>query len=353
MATHALRAPLPAVLPAKSRWIESPAFDLGFFVLSPILTLPIVFASMFQVRLLPALGFLLAFAHYLSTVAFFFWQENRPHHRQRWLAFFGGPALITLTFCLLLVFRVPLVIQVVIFFWNVFHVARQSNGIMSIYRHANGATDQDGRVIAGQAILSANLWFSLWNIESHAEVMPVLGFVSPRLASLLFVASGVLAAFCFARLLLSLAARVRAGAPPRLPELLILATGFTLFHPFLWLADSGGATFAMLLPHYVQYLGIVWLVHRRRFSGAKGSGEGGLLPSLSRSTPFLVLVLLCVTVGLLFAKKAATVVGAAHHFEAFYLLVALVHFYLDGLFWAFKNPHVRTTLGPWLVRREA
>ena len=44
--------------------------------------------------------------------------------------------------------------------------------------------------------------------------------------------------------------------------------------------------------------------------------------------------------------------GHLAYFETFYLLIALEHFYLDGLIWSFKQPHVRQTIGRVLqVRR--
>jgi hypothetical protein len=32
----------------------------------------------------------------------------------------------------------------------------------------------------------------------------------------------------------------------------------------------------MLLPHYVQYMALVWLLHRRKFGNAKRRGPGGI-----------------------------------------------------------------------------
>ena len=334
----------------RGRWIESPLFDLTFFVLGPVLTLLIVWGSLLNMRFAAYLGFLLAFSHYLSTLSFFAWDENRPRHRARWLAFYGGPFFITAAFCLLLVYRVPIVIQFVLFFWNVFHVSRQSCGLASLYRHRNGVTAAGQRSATNAALLAMNFWFCLWNIESHPEVIPVFAFIGPDFARRLWIAAGVLALAMLARLLWTLAARARAGQPPSGPELLILTTGIALFHPFLWLADSGGATFSMLLPHYVQYLGIVWLLHRRKFAeGSEGSPPQRVLQRLSTSTPLWISTLLSAALGLLVLKVTAHRVGHAAAFESFYLLVAMVHFYLDGLFWAFSDPHVRRTMAPYLT----
>lgn len=334
----------------RAAWIESAPFDLTFFVLSPLLTLPIVFASLYGVRLVPALGFLLAFAHYLTTFTFYLWDDNREVHRARWAAFFAGPLAITAVFVVLVGAGVPLVIQFVIFFWNVFHVARQSCGIVSLYRHRAGVFDPAQKTVANGAILLVSVWLSLWNIETHHEVFPLLTAVHPRLPVLLWAGCGLAATLALARLAQALRVRAREGLAPALPELAILGTGLALFHPFLWLPDSGGATFAMLLPHYVQYLGLVWLLHRRRFAEATGSAPQRLLHHLARRPAVLVGALGSVTVSFLLLKLGLRDIGQESYFESFYLLLALVHFYLDGLFWAFRDPHVRRTIGPWLTR---
>lgn len=350
MASQALTAtPSASLRPAGARWIQSPRFDLCFFVLSPILTLPIVFTSLWNVPYFPFLGFLLAFAHYLSTTSFLLWDENRPYHRARWVAYYGGPALMTLAYGAIVAMGVPLVIQFVLFFWNVFHVARQSGGLASLYRRAGGALDQSHRRTANAALLGMNFWFCLWNIQTHHEVMPVLEFVGgPAFAGLLWAAAGAVGLYCLAQLLVSLYRRRGTEQAATLPELLILATGIGLYHPFLWLEDSGGATWAMLLPHYIQYLGIVWLLHRRKFPRIEGSRVQRLLLGATHTTPRLLITLAVVTLALGAAKVQFHYAGHGASFENFYLLVALLHFYMDGLVWAFRDPHVRKSIGPYL-----
>ena len=36
---------------------------------------------------------------------------------------------------------------------------------------------------------------------------------------------------------------------------------------------------------------------------------------------------------------------------AVYVLIAFEHYYLDGLIWSFRRPHVRETMLPFLLRR--
>ena len=52
-------------------------------------------------------------------------------------------------------------------------------------------------------------------------------------------------------------------------------------------------------------------------------------------------------------RGAMGAAGYEWHFESLYLLIALLHFYLDGLIWSFRRPHVRQTMGSYLFRRAA
>jgi len=343
-------AVLGARRPEPHEWIESPGFDLAFFILAPLVTLPLVYGALYVHNAFALVGFVLAFAHYLSSFAFYFWDENQARNRERWLAFFAGPALITVTFCALVFFRVPFVIQVVLFFWNAVHVARQSCGILSIYRHRAGVSDPGQKQAANAAILATSLWFCLWNIQTHQEVEPVLAAISPRLPFVLWLGAGTVAVAAVGRAVLAFHRRAAAGKPAGLPEIGLFVASLALFHPYLWIPDSGRATFAMLLPHYVQYLALIWLVHRRKFREAVGSRAQVYLHRVSANNFALVLALAAAGLGFFAAKELLTRVGYLALFESAYLLLAFVHFYVDGLYWAFRDPHVRRSLGPYLMQ---
>jgi hypothetical protein len=342
----------PVASPSR-RWIQSPAFDLAFIVLSPLVVLPIILIELGGIPWIAILGFALAFAHYFSTFTFYFWDDNREHHRARWLAFFAGPLILTAVYLGLVRLAYFWLISVLVITWNTYHVARQSCGLLSIYRHRAGVSDPRQKVVANAAILSANVWFALWNIESHQDVYPLLTAVYPGFPLALWVVAGLVAVVFACRLAVALWRRAHAGAAPHLPELAFIGTSIGLFHPYLWLPDSGGATYAMLLAHYVQYLGLVWLLHRRRFPKPVGSRPQVLLQRLSSNTPLLVNVLLGATLSVWGVKWVANYSGHGQMFEVFYLLVAFLHFYLDALFWAFRDPHVRRSLAPYLMRGAA
>jgi hypothetical protein len=331
------------------RWIESAPFDLSFLILAPLLTLPLALGALYLHNGFALAGLVLAFAHYASSFAFYFWDENRPHHRRRWAAFYAGPLLIAATLCLLLLYRVPLVVQVALFFWNAVHVARQSCGILSLYRHRAGVTDPRQKQAANTAILAVNLWLCLWNIETHVEVRRVLTALSPRLPDLVWLGCGALAAAALARAVIAFRERAAEGRSAGLPELGLFVSSLALFHPYLWIADSGRATFAMLLPHYVQYLALVWLLQRRKLRATQGSPAQELLRRVSGNTIGLIVTLAGVGLGGFAFKELLARAGHVQVFDALFLLLAFVHFYVDGLFWAFRDPHVRRSIGPYLV----
>src|SRR5205085_12535980 len=113
---------------------------------------------------------------------------------------------------------------------------------------------------------------------------------------------------------------------------------------------SGYATLAMLLPHYVQYLTLVWLLHRPKF-GEVNDGAPLLLRKMSVSLHIQIPAFLAFAAFIYLLRDFTVGAGHEPYFEIMYLFVALEHFYLDGLIWSFRRPHVRQTMLPFLVRR--
>ena len=235
----------------------------------------------------------------------------------------------------------PFVIQVVLFFWNAVHVGRQSCGILSIYRHRAGVADPGQKQAANAAILATNLWFCLWNIETHQEVEPVLAAISPRLPFLLWLALVGYLAWCERRWLARIVATV--------PELRAALVGFAVLAVLGYaLNDSGIAIPAVMLT--VLNATLIWLVHRRKFRVAVRSRAEAYLHRVSANNTGLVLALAASGLVFFAAKELLARVGYLALFESAYLLLAFVHFYVDGLYWAFRDPHVRRSLGPYLMQ---
>lgn len=335
---------------ARAGWIQSPGFDIFLLILAPLSTLPLIAGLYFRIPLLAiGGGMTLAFAHYASTIPFYFWDDSRQYHRARWIAFYAGPAILAAVYFALIGLQVPYAIQFALFFWNTFHVARQNCGILSIYRQRARVSDPAQKNAANSAILASSVFLAVWNIDTHKEVSALFGLVSSGLTEFVKLAAGVVATTFICRLAIALRRRAE---PIGLPEGLFLLSSLAFFYPYLFIRDSEVATFAMLLPHYVQYMTLVWLLHRRKF-GATAEGAPAMLRRASARLSLLLPLLFVVGFSFYVMKIYSDRHGYAYAFETLYLFIAFQHFYLDGLIWSFKRPHVRQTIGTFLLRRPA
>jgi hypothetical protein len=334
----------------RSGWIQSLGFDFFLLIFAPLVALPIMAGIYLRIPILAIGGFLtLAFAHYFSTITFYFWKENREYYRARWLAFFAGPIIILIAITGMLISGVPLIIPFIVFFWNTWHVARQNCGILSIYRSCAGVSDQSQKPVANRAIIAVSTFLAVWNIDTHPEVAAMFGLLSNDLSWFVKVAAGGVAALFSIQLAIAL---LRREQPIGIPEGLFLTASLSFFYPYLFLRNSETATIAMLVPHYVQYLALVWLLHRRKF-GRASDGVPRIIRSVSANIYLLVPMLLVIGFSFYLLRDMSTDLGYGNLFAGLYLLIALQHFYLDGLIWSFRRKHVRETILPFLLGRRS
>jgi hypothetical protein len=329
-------------------WIRSPLFDLGLFTLSPLAGLAVILpalASPKGIHVWIAATYLIAIPHYVSSFSFYMGDQNLAYYRTRRLAFFAGPVLILLAVMGLRLTRVDALVQSALYTWNVYHVSMQSVGILALYRRLNGGSPGEGG-FARIAILGINASLAFLHIDRFPAIYDnLVGIHFP-----VWIISPVcicVALVAFAFYLNSLRARkTRMGRG----ELAFLISSLLLFHPYLWVRELNIATYGMLMGHFLQYLGIVWLLNRRKYSVAEGSGHQRLLSAISRNTPLLVASL--VSVGLVFyALRVSTdLLRISLSYTIIWNSLSLVHFYLDGFLWHFKDPFVRVSVGPYLVR---
>jgi len=329
-------------------WIQSPGYDFAFIVLSPIVgTLAVLWTLSLPGGgvVVIAVTFLLAIPHYMSSFSFFLGDENRRYYNDHALLFYGGPAAIAIAVLLLRGTGAHTPVMVTMFVWNIYHVGRQSHGILSIYRRLNnGATDE--RAVAMVAILSVNATMALWFADRFTPLYGVLKSVHPLVPWLVPAAIMPIALSSLGVLIYRLSKRARRI---QLPEGAFLLTSLLLFHPYLWVRDAGLATMGMLIGHFFQYLAIVWLLNHRKYQRSEGSASQRLL-AIASSSPGTVIITICVIGLVIFgAERMTAFVGAGMAYIIAFNALSLTHFYLDGLIWAFRNPFVRQSIGPYLM----
>ena len=321
-------------------WIQSPLFDLTFLILSPLAGLALMFAApVAGPGLTLAAAALVGGPHYLASYSFYFWDDTAQYHRRRWVAYFIIPVLIAGFVGLVVLFRVPVVIVVLIYFWNAYHVSRQSCGILSIYRHRAGVFDSRQKSVNNAAIITTNLAMALAHTDWYPSLHRFLSIPSPSFPLVLSQVVMVAAAISLVRLAVSMFYRYRGGNAPRPAELSFLVSSLLLFHPYLWVRDADLATLGMLLGHFIQYLGIVWLLNSRKLATGQGSSAQRRLSRLWRDPKVLLPAFLIAGLVFLVLQLQAMAIS---------ITLVLLHFYLDGLFWAFNRPEVRNSMGPYL-----
>jgi hypothetical protein len=319
------------------------------FVLSPLAGLLIILVDHWS-RWGRATGvlavYLVGIPHYLSTFTFYLADQNRAYYRMRWTAFFLGPLVIFAIVLGLRLLAVENIVQAIIFTWNIYHVSLQSSGVLSLYRRLNSG-EQNEKRWAQLTILFVNATMTFWNIKYFPPLYEILSRIhssAPTVLRYVFLASALVASSGYAFQL------SKRRHTMRLPEIAFLLSSLALFHPYLWVKDYAMATIATLIGHFIQYLGVLWLLNRRKYGqGTSGSIAQQWLIRLSSSPRLLLVSLLSLGGFFLLIDRGSRLVGMYLTYIIVWNSLVLIHFYVDGLVWAFKDSFVRKTVGPYLA----
>jgi len=338
---------LPAA-PSIRGWIDSPAFDMAFLILSPLAGLFVLWAN-FNLPggtlVVVAATYFIGIPHYLSSFTFYLGDDTLAYYRSRRVAFFIGPMVIFAVVVALRALHLDRPVQSTMYVWNIWHVSLQSAGILSLYRRLNGGDPRE-RPVAHLAILSVNATLAFWYIDRFPPLYELLLRIHP-------LAPWSLRALCLPLAIASLAVLAyRVAQRPRpmaVSEWTFLASSLVLFHPYLWVRDANLATFGMLMGHFIQYLAIVWLLHRRKYAGSTGSAHERLLGRVSARPALLLSAIVAMGLAFYAFNQGAGLLGAPMVYVVAWNALTLIHFYLDGLIWAFKQPFVRQAFGPYLT----
>lgn len=351
MTAHALPHPAPARSETGDElrgWIHTRGYDLAWFTLSPLAGL---FALWANARLpggayvVLAATYFVGIPHYLSSFTFYLGDQNLSHARAHRAAFVLGPIAILAATVALRLTGHDAPVQATMFVWNIYHVSLQSAGILSLYRRLNGGP-ADERPVAHLAILAVNATCAFWFPDRFPPLYDLLARIHPLAPWALRGVALPVAVGSLAVLGYRLLSRPR---PVSLPETSFLASSLLLFHPYLWVKDSNLATFGMLMGHFIQYLAIVWLFNRRKYAHSAGSTRQRLLGQVSANPRLLTFAMLSAGLTFYLFNRLAEGLGAPMTYIIAWNALTLVHFYLDGLIWAFRRPYVRETVGPYLT----
>lgn len=320
-------------------YVVSRGFDLAFFVLPPLATIAFLLAQ----RLLPdqaSVGLwwlvwvVLAQSHFGATLLFFLDRSHRAHYRNRPLVYFVVPALLIVGYLLAstttwhgtLVGLVPIAS-----FW---HGNRQSFGVCGLYRGLARGFSNRTRRLELAAVFCGNACFTALGVRHFGMFGVSSSDLPPWLIPLWW--SALSASVVVLALALSGARRECASAGlSAWPRLVALSAAWAMYLPYVFAANRSDAFVASLIPHYLQYHGLLFLIHKRKLD----LGALAAAPTIARMVKKPISYA-SATVG--FGVASGIVVFLAP--DVGLSLVAginMAHFWLDGFFWRFRDPHVR------------
>jgi hypothetical protein len=356
-------APRGHAAAAASRWIISPAADLGLFVFVSLLTVgPWLASDRFGVS-----------GHWvLYAVAVF----NGPHLFSTWMRVylprgerFRRPVAYWLVPALLATFAIgclatgglgPVYLRTVIFYWASWHFVAQAWGILRIYQRKHGAV---GTTIAklervllflvcGFCVLR-RIYTGPWELFGVLIIHPY-----PRAWEVNAV-GGVTLIVALAYAVAMLRSRpisIPIGEPSRTPvpivrPLLIAFTAFGFAMPFIVIKNGTSAFAAAALWHAVQYLGIVWHYNRTRYGGRPVDGDARLISWASqpgRTVAYGLVLLACAVGAYGIIVVAAPLIGwsLAQTSLAMWTSMTLGHYWLDGVIWKSRRYDLRPLVAP-------
>jgi hypothetical protein len=337
-------------------WIAHGAYDGVFFVGSlGFAALLTAIALAWPALAMPATivgGVLLANTHNLLTGFFFMDAENLAYYRRHPHYYFTVPVGLLL-FSMATFVWWPELAFTLHFVFTTWHVVRQSVGIQKLYLGKTRASDFDRRLDAGliyAAVVVLHL-FAIWKFRPLWATKALAPEAVYTAGTALTTGVVLLLAFILCARVWWLARHARGLASPRVGFGL---TSILMYTPYLAIDSYQVAFMAGILPHYVQYHGIFWLVGRNKYVG-NPRYAGTPLGTLARHLPLWVFgvgvaaALMALFRAPYFLAESAPTLLARYPWQIYLALgffygLGWMHFYLDGLLFRFRYPEVRAAI---------
>jgi len=342
---------IPAARPGEARpWMISPALDVLLFVGVTLLTLIPWLVS--DVLGYPGYYVLIGVAvangpHLIST-----WTRvylPRAERFQRPVRYWVIPA-IAFAFAVTAEVRGGMwivVIRSMIFYWATWHFVAQSWGVMRLYQRKHGAADQPIARLEKALIFLPAFWCALHRLFTGPRTLFGIEVLYIRPPAILVNAlGGVIVMLAAAYVAMWWGSRRSRGAHEyiRLIYLPFNFLGFAM--PFLVIRDGTSAFAAAALWHAVQYIAIVWLYNRRRWSSGVDPGARVVswVSQPGRSLAYMGLIAVCAAGVYTIAFVASRIAKTSFEDLAmmFWTGLTLGHYYVDGVIWKSRRYDLRT-----------
>lgn len=346
-----------------STWIIHKRFDLAFFILPVFLGLAyfaLVYSLPQYATLLTIVVWMLfAQTHFGSTWFIYFDKINRAHYYKNPGIYYITP-LALFAGALMLGYAQPLLLSALVSAISLYHVTKQNIGILQLYRVRSKDFDPHIKKIENATVFSATFFFGGYGALHLAEFQPFLAPVR------LLAEIGVWVLFISAVIgFLGVLYFYLRKETLSLPRASFFALSMLMYSPYLYIAllmqsnfQMETATLTALLAHYMQYLGLVWLMQRNKYRYDSTFGtENPFLATISQNLLYGFVLILGYAALMAYFRwiipsqaTSDTLVRVVPHIV---LAFTLVHFYIDSFIWRFRDPFIKETVAPFIKPTEA
>ena len=349
----------------QSRWIHSPWFDRIFFIF------PFWFSALYfllisclpkQASLIFVLAyFLTAETHFGSTWVLYFDKGMHTYMQKRWFVFYIAPILI-MVFSLLSCMWLGLapLIFVGIFFSGL-HVTGQSFGFVSLYRNSSGIVEASRRKMDRNVVYGFSFAFmgiGFWRFFLSGSIYPSIAKILTYVPEWLVM--GSLKAFILLSSLWALVNMLRLlWRFPNTKERLrgewkywvVLFYSVCLYSPYAFAPTAYDAIAMGVGIHYLQYLGIMWVLHRNKAQRRPEKEKSFAFYKSIFKSPLLFAVLILGYAAIATLIREGGFEVSLKFFEPWYGLIIglqIVHYHLDAFTWKFSRKEIRDEILPFL-----
>jgi hypothetical protein len=239
------------------------------------------------------------------------------------------------------------VIRSMIFYWATWHFVAQSWGVLRLYQRKHGVADLPEAKLEKALIFLPAFFCALHRLYTGPWTLFGVEVIHFRPRAFMVNGLGAVIVALAAAYAALWIVRRRAHARHEYIRPLYLVFNFLGFAmPFLVIRDGTSAFAAAALWHAVQYIAIVWLYNRRRWSGGVDPGARVVswVSQPGRSLAYMGLIAACAAGVYSIAFVASRIAGVAFEDLAmtFWTGLTLGHYYIDGVIWKSRRYDLRT-----------
>ena len=298
--------------------LKKEVFFVKFPILFPLLYLTVLYTfPSFETHLIFLTILILAETHFGATWPFFLDKVNAPYIKQKKIELIFIPIMLTL-FCIIGFFYFKNLFLLIFFAANMYHVTRQSYGIMNLYTKAPlEKTHYSNIIYTFNFLFFLIAFFRFYMPVIQEENLIILNFV---------IISSMLITFWFEFKKFGFS-----------ENFLTLITGVLIFYPVCFVANPVHAIIMGVTMHYSQYLYLISKVINKRKSENDFHKKSKIFSFL-----FVIVVYsLIMSILSIFGKNDSEFLITLIFIP---ITGQMLHFYLDSQLWKFSEQHNRENI---------